>query len=248
MTLLRWLSDPPADGVTNMARDEALLQRVDRGKSPPTLRFYRWSQATLSLGYFQKYADFAALPPPIGNLPVVRRQTGGGAILHDLELTYSLSVPLNHPLITDDNPNTLYQRVHSAFAELLTEYGVPVEPQRSASGSKACSQRGPFYCFERHTCLDLLIDGKKLMGSAQRRTPKAVLQHGSLILDSRFEQQQCATVAKYAEIDIDSCLAQIVQTITDGHVEEVSSLDPVELELAEQLRDKYADPAWTQKR
>src|SRR5580765_2945407 len=87
----RLFIDDPLDAVTNMARDESLLESVGRGESPPTLRLYQWSPAAISLGYFQDYAEFEALPAPAGTLAVVRRQTGGGAILHDLELTYSLT-------------------------------------------------------------------------------------------------------------------------------------------------------------
>ena len=96
---IRVIHDPALDGPTNMARDEALLSRVGRGASVPTLRLYQWDPPTVSLGYFQKYAEYECLGPPAGGLPVVRRQTGGGAILHDLELTYSLTLPRrsSHP-------------------------------------------------------------------------------------------------------------------------------------------------------
>ena len=96
-----------------MARDEALMLRVGRSESPPTLRLYQWDPPTISLGYFQRYADYESLPPPGGLLPVVRRLTGGGAILHDLELTYSLALPINHPLVCD-GPNRLYELTHDA--------------------------------------------------------------------------------------------------------------------------------------
>src|SRR5688500_3010165 len=107
-----------------MARDEALLQRIGRNESPPTLRFYRWNPPTISLGYFQTYAEYASLPPPARDLAVVRRQTGGGAILHDLELTYSLVLPVDHGLLTGGNPNTLYHHVHAVFADLLASLNI----------------------------------------------------------------------------------------------------------------------------
>lgn len=72
---------------------------VGRAESPPTLRLYQWDPPTISLGYFQPYAHYKSLPPPAGDLPVVRRLTGGGAILHDQELTYSLTLPCDHPLL-----------------------------------------------------------------------------------------------------------------------------------------------------
>ncbi len=85
--LIRVIQDGTLDGPTNMARDEALMTRVGRSESPPTLRLYQWDPPTISLGYFQSYADYESLPAPAGTLSVVRRLTGGGAILHDLELT-----------------------------------------------------------------------------------------------------------------------------------------------------------------
>lgn len=245
LPIVRWLLDPPLDGPANMARDEALLQSVGRGESPPTLRFYRWSPATISMGYFQSYQDYAALPPPASELAVVRRQTGGGAILHDQELTYSLTLPLNHPLIPDGNANGLYDRVHEGFAALLGYLGIAVS-RGSAAG--ACSHHGPFFCFERHSCFDLIVNGRKILGSAQRRTNQAVLQHGSLILARRYEQQVCATVADYCSVAIDCYLPQLATAILQEHTGQQESFTSQELVLADQLRAKYEDPAWTRKR
>lgn len=243
---LRWINDEATDGVTNMARDEALLQRIGRGESPPTLRFYRWTPATISLGYFQAVSEFEALAPPAGDLALVRRQTGGGAILHDLELTYSLTLPNGHPFLGDGTPNALYDHVHGIITDWLAGLGVKV--RGGAPGRASCSHGGPFFCFERHSCLDLLVNGRKLMGSAQRRTAHAVLQHGSLILDSRFDQQQCATLAEVADIVIDEHLATLAARILPGCNPAPSALTPEEFALAEILRTKYADPTWTRKR
>jgi len=242
----RWLIDDPADGVTNMARDEAILTMVGQGEAPVTLRFYRWAPPTISLGYFQNYDDFAALPPPAGELAVVRRQTGGGAILHDLELTYSFAVPLGHPLLSHGGPNGLYNRVHDAVATLLQRCGIAVE--RGPQGSGTCSHGGPFFCFEQHCCFDLLVAGLKLMGSAQRRTRTAILQHGSLILDSRFDQQHCSRAIAESRIDIHEHLPPLVAAIAGEPVGDPTGLTPAELELAHTLCQKYADPAWTRKR
>lgn len=247
MTSLRWIIDPPFDGPANMARDEAILQCIGEGQSPPTLRFYRWDPPTISLGYFQRYEEYAALRPPAGALAVVRRQTGGGAILHDLELTYSVTLPLDHPWIASGRTLALYERVHSAFATILADYGVPIT-RPSDSAPAGCSHGGPFFCFQCHSRFDLLVDGRKLMGSAQRRTAGAVLQHGSLILKSRFEQQVCATVAEYADIDIPSCLPRLAEAVAGGPVGQSGVLSERELHLAEQIREKYAGTEWTHKR
>ncbi len=120
---IRVINDPALAGPVNMARDEALLAQVGDGISPPTLRLYQWDPPTISLGYFQRYADYESLPSPAGELAVVRRQTGGGAILHDLELTYSLALPLAHPLLAK-GPSKLYEVAHDAIIACLAELGI----------------------------------------------------------------------------------------------------------------------------
>jgi len=243
---LRWLIDPPADGVTNMARDEAILTSVGRGDAPPTLRFYRWNPPTISLGYFQAYADYEALPPPAGDLSIVRRQTGGGAILHDLELTYSLTAPLDHPLAGKGHPSRLYYLVHDTLADLLARAGIVV--RRGPKDLGTCSHNGPFFCFERYCCFDLMAEDGKIMGSAQRRTRDAVLQHGSLVFDRRFDQQKCSRAIACAGFDVDSHLHEWGTAILGCAMGKPSPLTDEEEELAECLRSKYADPAWTKKR
>lgn len=244
--VLRWLVDSPADGVTNMARDETVLTCVGRGTSPATLRFYRWDPPTISLGYFQQFADFAALPLPAGSLPVVRRTTGGGAILHDRELTYSLTLPVGHPLLRPGGPNTPYNHVHEAVAALLARHGIVVT--KGPTGRGGCSHGGPFFCFERHCCFDLMAGGLKIMGSAQRRTMQAILQHGSLILARRFDQQRCAAVSDLGALDVNDHLRELAEAIAGQALGEPGRYTPEELALAEQLRAKYADAAWTKRR
>ncbi len=242
----RWILDDALDGVTNMARDEALLQSVGKGHSPPTLRFYRWSPATISLGYFQEIAAFEALDRPARDLAVVRRQTGGGAILHDLELTYSLTLPLGDVLLGDGTPNALYDHVHKVFSTWMGDQGVRAEG--GPAGNASCSHGGPFFCFERHGCLDLLVNGRKILGSAQRRTRDAVLQHGSFILDHRYPQQQCASLAEFALVDIGQHLGSLAGAILPDCDATPSTWMEYELTLAESFHSKYSDPAWTRKR
>jgi len=115
---LTLLIDPPQDGLTNMAVDEALLGMAAAGELGPVLRFYQWSPATLSLGYFQRYTERAAHPPS-EHCAVVRRASGGGAILHDRELTYSLVLPAGHALTARAEP--LYRAVHQALIDVLAE-------------------------------------------------------------------------------------------------------------------------------
>jgi lipoyl(octanoyl) transferase len=175
--------DPPQSGTVNMATDRQILDAVDAGLSGPVLRFYQWSEPTISLGYFQKEKDIELLDEHLRGLPVVRRITGGGAILHDKELTYSLTVPLR----SNEPVNELYRLVHDIFIGLLKEKGIPASYR--GFSDKGNSQRGPFFCFARHHELDIVTPEGKLLGSAQRRAKRAVLQHGSLILEKTWPQQ-----------------------------------------------------------
>jgi lipoate-protein ligase A len=244
MTTIRLLRDPPLDGPTNMARDEALMLRVGSGASPAAMRLYQWSPPTISLGYFQRYADYEALSPPAGRLPVVRRPTGGGAILHDLELTYSLALPVGHPLLAQ-GPNRLYQLARDAIVEALNKIGS--NAVRCGHIDDSGAARGPFFCFERRHCYDVLVGTEKIAGSAQRRTRHAVLQHGSIILGNRFPQQRAAHPQQPFEESIAALRESMVaslEAITGCRI--VPGPWSLE-EVAEATRSlaKYASPAWT---
>jgi lipoate-protein ligase A len=243
---LRVLNDPPLDGLTNMARDEALMTLVGSSQSPPTLRLYQWDPPTISLGYFQHYADYESLSPPAGELPVVRRLTGGGAILHDLELTYSLSLPVGHPLLAD-GPSRLYELAHDAVIEALTSLGL--QTKRCGTSDDSGAARGPFFCFERRHCYDILLGSDKIAGSAQRRTRTAVLQHGSIVLANRYAQQPSAAV--------DRPFDESIQDVPSAMVEAFARISGVpcrpggwsdeEFTAAAALHEKYASEAWTRR-
>lgn len=246
MSNFRLLIDAPADGVTNMARDEALLLGVGEGTSPATLRFYKWDPPTISLGYFQKYSEYEALPPPAGELAVVRRTTGGGAILHDREWTYSLALPVSHPLLTG-NAARLYELVHDALIDTLSLLNV--RTQRCGSTDDSSAGRGPFFCFDRRHCLDVLLDGQKLAGSAQRRTPQAVLQHGSIILSNRYQQHHVASITEHIDLDDQALLTPFIDALEqrlDVKLEE-GEWSENELARAEDLTAKYGGEEWTRK-
>ncbi len=258
---IRLIIDPPAAGPLNMARDEALLDSVATGKSPPTLRFYAWNTATISLGYFQAWSEFLTQPEHIRNLPVVRRTTGGGAILHDLELTYSLVVPATSPWL-HPNANQLYILAHRA---IITAIGAPARTAGKCAAAGSCadppptpghSQRtGPFFCFARRHEFDVLLPDaahptgySKVAGSAQRRKRDAVLQHGSLILQSRFADHPCTTWTQNASpINFPDAAARLA--LEFAHVLETTPTEavwsPAEHENAERLVGKYAGQDWT---
>lgn len=202
--------DPPADGATNMALDEALAAeaaRLDR----VLVRISTWSEPTLSLGAFQAIAE-ARAHRALAGLRIVRRPSGGGAILHGSDVTLSVAVPRLHPC--GGTPQRLYDAVHEALVAELSACGV--ESGLSAGGVLAGDGRaagsgnnrvdpdpgpetppaagppaeGPLLCFDRRAVGDVVMpmpDGRfgsdaKILGSAQRRLRGAVLQHGSLLL------------------------------------------------------------------
>lgn len=168
-------SEPEArSGAWNMAIDAALLERCqESGRCH--LRLYRWSEPTLSLGYFQK--DESEIPPHLSTLPRVRRLSGGGAILHHRELTYSCTVPPEHPLAR--NPVRLYDVMHAGIIKVLSEFGWNCRLR----GAVTCElPDSPFLCFARGDARDVLFEQHKVVGSAQRRRKGAVLQHGSILL------------------------------------------------------------------
>ncbi len=244
---IRVLRDIALDGPTNMARDEALMLRVGTGDSPPTLRLYQWDPPTISLGYFQPYTAYEELPPPAGSLPVVRRLTGGGAILHDLELTYSLTLPIKHPLVAG-KPRRLYDMAHEAVIDALG--GLDASSHRCGFTDDSGPSRGPFFCFSRRHEADVLMDGRKVAGSAQRRTQTAILQHGSIVLGNRFSQQDTGEVSQ----PFDEAVA-LVRAAFESHLMGVLRMGSTlgdwteeELSIAAERISKYAGAEWTRRR
>ncbi len=179
-----------------MAVDEMLLQwAAERGGC--CWRFYRWQEPTLSLGYFQEYHE-RWQHPASRNCPVVRRLTGGGAILHDAELTYSLVVPAGHPLSAARD--LLYRAAHESLIVALAEFGIAAalcEP--GAAGDRAPPPE-PLLCFQRRAFGDVVVGQTKIAGSAQRRRRGAVLQHGSVILRRSAAAPELAALEDVAPV------------------------------------------------
>ncbi len=166
------------DAAWNMAVDQVMLESTQES-GQPTLRFYGWNQPTLSLGYFQNLSA-RDQHPASASAPIVRRSTGGGAILHDRELTYSLAFPVS--AAATKKRQELYELIHVVIAQQLRKRGVTATAYRA--DGRTAGNESEFLCFRRRTDEDLVVSGYKVMGSAQRRTRNAVLQHGSLLLNS----------------------------------------------------------------
>ena len=170
--------DGALSGVENMQRDESALEFVNRAPVRTVVRIYRWETPTVSLGYFQK--DDAEIDVRLENCPRVRRVTGGGAILHDDEITYSCVLPSSHAL--SRLPIQIYSVVHSAIIELLSECGAGAAMRQDKETSSSVSEEEPFLCFLRSDPRDVVMSDAKILGSAQRRRRSNVLQHGSVLL------------------------------------------------------------------
>lgn len=242
---LRVLDTGPGEPAANMALDEALLL----AGGPPTLRLYGWQPHAVSLGYFQDCAPFQDLP---GNPPLVRRLTGGGAILHGDELTFALTLPAE---LLGDDVAASYALLHGAVRAALAAAGVACR-LAAAGGAPTARPRHP-WCFAEPGQNDLVdAVGRKLVGSAQRRIrqPAArVLHHGSLVLRRPALTPFCAAVADGADA---SAAAATLRRTLPGELAAALGLAPVdgtataaELAMAARLcQQRYLDPGFTLRR
>lgn len=224
-----------------MAVDGALLARAQQ----PTLRLYGWQPHAVSLGHFQSYADFADLPE---GTSIVRRSTGGGAIHHGDELTYSLALDL------DLLPRDLaagYALVHDALVRALAQIGVACH--RAADGRMSARPQDR-WCFAHPVQGDLMTDRGKLCGSAQRREKARVLHHGSLVLRRPGHTPFVAAVEDQVEPTED--VRSDLRAAVIGEVAKALTLEPATAELdqheramATQLREHvFSTPEHVQKR
>jgi lipoyl(octanoyl) transferase len=176
----RLIISSPARGAWNMAVDEAILEAAVAGKAPPTLRLYDWMPPCLSLGYAQPVADVDKERLEALGWDLVRRPTGGRAILHTDELTYAVIGPQWEPRLQGSILES-YQRLSGALLAGLSLLGLPAQAQPLPSDNQDGHSKGPV-CFEVPSNYEITIHGKKLVGSAQARKREGVLQHGTLPL------------------------------------------------------------------
>jgi lipoate-protein ligase A len=255
-----------------MAADEVLLMdAVENGVA--TLRFYQWSEPTLSLGYFQRYQD-RYQHAASRHSAVVRRQSGGGAILHDRELTYSLSVPAEFQLAK--SAPQLYEAVHRAFiaavsAERFASFGAASLKVRGEDGAPINAEE-PFLCFQRRSPGDVVLLAKlpqspdnaatspkckavpwKVLGSAQRRHRGAILQHGSLLLQRSAAAPELPGVQNLAPIqlpieDITLAICQELSDSLDLRLNPGQLSAEMESKVADLTNNKYGSAVWTKRR
>jgi len=168
-----------------MAVDEAIAEASEKGISPPTLRFYGWKSPTLSIGYSQRLNNKIDTEYCRKNkIDIVLRPTGGRAVLHDKEVTYSIASPKNNPHFPDNISGT-YRVIGEALLKGLSFLGIDAN-SNLAFGIPHSVFRNPS-CFATTTQYEITVDGKKLIGSAQRRFKNSFLQHGSIPLENHHE-------------------------------------------------------------
>lgn len=256
------------DGATNMAIDQAIMEAVGRGESPPTLRFYAWEPACLSLGYAQ-HVDEADLDRLMARgWEIVRRPTGGKAILHTDELTYSVAATGTHPIMAGGILQS-YRRISDALRHGLSQLDVSAH---MASGEAAGTAIGPV-CFAVPSNYEVTAEGKKLIGSAQVRRQGTVLQHGTvplygdvtricdvLVYEADLLRDWARTRVRERATTIETVLGRIVdwREVADAiligfrDTFQLSMLEgeltESELERAEELRNTvYGTLEWTQR-
>jgi lipoate-protein ligase A len=177
--ILHLILDGPQPGAVNMQRDEELLDRWRPG-DPPVLRLYRWQPYAVTYGFHQREEDFDREAIARFGFDLVRRPTGGRAILHAEELTYSVVGPSPSPLF-GDSLHSCYMKINEALVAFLRDLGHDAE----ISGGEDRSEMKQAVCFKSAGQHEIRVAGRKIIGSAQRRTDGVFLQHGSILAGPR---------------------------------------------------------------
>ncbi len=265
-----WRLIPYSTGkpALNMAIDEAIFRCYLNGEVPPTLRFYGWDPPALSIGYFQDLEREVNLANITAKgFGLVRRSTGGRAVLHHRELTYAVIAGVKHGL--PDGLIQSYLYISQALVTACKYFGVTAELHHPAASNKPATGA----CFESPSWYELKVKNRKLVGSAQLRREHSFLQHGSILLD--FSAIDLVSVLKlpddndfgqlvdrlhqkiisFHDLGILVYPAELAQRITTAFEElyrlefSIGSLTEIEQRLVNELiAVKYANPDWNYKR
>ena len=265
-TTWRLIQSEPLPGTRNMALDAAIQDAVERSASPPTLRLYQWDPPCISLGYSQPFNDVDLTRLDNKGWDIVRRPTGGRAILHTDELTYSVIGPKTDPRLIGGLMDS-YKQISQALFSALVKLGLPVEIHK---GKNPEAHQQPV-CFENPSDFEITVNGKKIIGSAQARKKNSLLQHGSLPLigdltritealayPEESDRKAAAEVLLEKAVTVKDVLGRKIewqeaaQAFVDGFSQTLN-LDLVEgepsqeeLAVADKLEsEQYADRDWT---
>ena len=241
------VEDEPTTGSWNMAVDDALLDS-SLPQDTAVLRLYRWSPACLSLGYFQSSKDRETHQESMAT-DCVRRASGGGAILHDQELTYSFIFPATS--LSSAQISGIYDLFHDSLISVLQELGVPAV--KCIAPPTVDRNDQPFLCFLRRSSGDVLLHDAKIIGSAQRRNKTHVLQHGSILLRQSEFSPELPGILELVDVDLTSLswvkdwlekLTLRLQCQLTKH-----SLSHDQLKVAHKIEiDRFLNPNWLHKR
>lgn len=211
----------------NMAVDEALMETALQ-LGAPVLRFYSWTEPAASFGYFQKYAEVERTTLL---RPLVRRPTGGGIVPHDRDWTYSLAFPAGHEWYSLTAIES-YERVHKWIVRAFARLGVTTEL------APCCRKTGPGECFAGYEKFDVLWNGRKIAGAAQRRTRSGLLIQGSV------------QPPPISQVRLDWEKAMVASTGSErGNIWKKWGAEDTLIQRAEELvRLKYSQTAYNQRR
>jgi lipoyl(octanoyl) transferase len=263
----RLILDAPADGPRNMAVDEAILEAVGQERVPPTLRLYRWDPPCLSLGYSQSAKDINLGALSREGWGIVRRPTGGRAILHTDELTYAVIAPLTEPRVTGSVLES-YRRLSQALLDALHRLDLPAVAQEEYSSQSSTSEP---VCFEHPSNYEITVNGKKLVGSAQARQRWGVLQHGTLPLvgdlsritrvlcyaedahrqkaaERLFQRATTVETVLHQQISWEQASAAFIEAFAHTlhiHFQIGRLTDPENQRAIQWVEEKYGHPSWT---
>ena len=214
----------PRSAAMNMAIDEALLDSV----AVPSIRFYRWQSPALSFGYFGKFADVAEYAT---ERDLVRRWTGGGIVFHGEDLTYSIVIPVSDQIFAESSMS-LYEKIHRTLVNALAETAQPAVvaaiADRGARVSDACYNE---HCFANPVSADVMVNGQKVAGAAQRRTRSGLLHQGSI-----------------QHVDLGNGFAERFAKELSNNCETGDLPEAVHDRAQEIAAEKYATNAWLRKR
>lgn len=264
------IEQEPAQGAWNMAVDEAILESVYQGVSRPTLRLYAWEPACLSLGLAQPFTEVDTDALTANGWGLVRRPTGGRAILHTDELTYAVIAPETEPRVRGGVLES-YLRLSHALLESLKLLGL--NPEANENDSDNQRKKPNPVCFEVPSNYEITVNGLKLIGSAQARRKEGILQHGAIPLGGdltriitalKFADETAQTKAKERLLahattiqrelgqrpsweGVSKALQKAFTTTLNLDLEP-GELTPKETRRAQELmQEKYANPSWTER-
>jgi lipoate-protein ligase A len=258
------LAPRPQTGPQNMATDEALLRAVAARQSPPTLRLYAWSPPAMTLGRGQSFADADLAALQADGVTLLRRATGGTAVFHADELTYSVAATDTEPRFASDVVES-YRGISGALVHALECIGLH-HADASPHAEGRSGPRSPV-CFEVPSDYEITVDKRKLFGSAQMRIRGSILQHGTLPLTGDIarvsaylathpdpERVRAHTITLHEALGREVAWHEMAQAIISGFTQALNlnlvpaSLSPEERTLIDKLvAEKYANDLWTRR-